>query len=107
MNAVSEKVRELIQIELAAANKKFPLFASHHEAIAVAYEEYQEAEEELAECKKNLEMCFQQIRVNNDVLTRTKLAGLRFAAEKLAIEAIQLAAMAQKALDSANNKRGE
>lgn len=106
MNAVSEKVRELIQIELEAANKKFPLFASNHEAIAVAFEEYQEAAEELAKCLENFEMCFQQIRVNNDMLTKTKFAGIRHHAELLAIEAIQLSAMAQKALDSAS-KRGE
>lgn len=106
MNAVSKEVRELIQIELESANSKFPLFASNHEAYAVALEELQEAEEELAKCKENLEMCFQQIKIDNDILTRTKFAGLKFSAEKLAIEAIQLSAMAQKALDSAN-KRGE
>lgn len=106
MNAVSKEVRELIQIELEAANKKFPLFASNHEAIAVAFEEYQEAAEELAKCLENFEMCFQQIRVNNEPLTLTKFAGIRHHAELLITEAIQLAAMAQKAIDSAS-KRGE
>lgn len=105
MNAVSKQVKDLVQVELAAANKKFPLFASNHEAFAVALEEFQEAEEELLKCKENLEMCFQQIRVNNDMLTKTKFAGIRHHAELLAIEAIQLSAMAQKALDSVN-KRG-
>ena len=81
MNAVSKEVREL-------------------------FEEFQEAEEELAKCKENLEMCFQQIRVNNEPLTLTKFAGIRHHAELLITEAIQLAAMAQKALDSAS-KRGE
>lgn len=106
MNAVSEKVRELIQVELEAANKKFPLFASNHETIAVAFEEYQEAAEELAKCFENFGMCFQQIRVNNEPLTLTKFAGIRHHTELLITEAIQLAAMVQKAIDSAS-KRGE
>ena len=106
MNAVSKQVGELIQVELESANKKFPLFASNHEAIAVAIEEYTEAAEELEKCLENFGICFKQIRLNDALLTRTAFAGVRTHAERLAVEAIQLAAMAQKALDSAN-KRGE
>ncbi len=106
MNAVSKQVKDLVQVELESANLENPLFTSNHEAFGVILEEYQEAEEELAKCKENIEMCFRQIRVDNDMLTKTKFAGIRHHAELLAIEAIQLSAMAQKALDSVN-KGGE
>ena len=40
-------IEKLINDELRAANKKFPLFSSWHEAYAVILEEVEEAGEEV------------------------------------------------------------
>ena len=44
MNAVENQVRELVKVELAAANEKFPPFHSAHEGWAVLKEEVEELE---------------------------------------------------------------
>lgn len=47
VDAIKQKIYELTETELKAANEKFPLFASSHEAYAVIFEEFDEAREEL------------------------------------------------------------
>ena len=48
MNAVLANVRQLVDVELAAANERFPQFHSQHEGWAVLKEEAEEAEEEVS-----------------------------------------------------------
>lgn len=43
MDAVKNDVKRLVKIELAAANRKFRMFASNHEGVAVIQEEAVEA----------------------------------------------------------------
>mgnify|MGYP001632434340 CR=1 FL=1 len=43
MDAVKNDVKRLVKIELAAANKKFRMFAGPHEGVAVIQEEVAEA----------------------------------------------------------------
>ena len=38
MDAIKQKIYELTETELKAANEKFPLFASSHEAYGVIFE---------------------------------------------------------------------
>ena len=45
MNAVLANVRQLVDVELAAANERFPQFHSQHEGWAVLKEEAEEAED--------------------------------------------------------------
>ena len=47
MNAIENQVKELVQIELAAANKRFQQFHSAHEGWAVILEELEETKEQL------------------------------------------------------------
>lgn len=47
MNAVETHIRNLVEIELAAANERFPQFRSQHEGYAVILEEFDEAKEQL------------------------------------------------------------
>ena len=47
MNAIKNDVLRLTEKELAAANKKFPLFNGKHEAYAIILEESEEAQEEM------------------------------------------------------------
>ena len=42
MNAVLANVRQLVDVELAAANERFPQFHSQHEGWAVLKEEAQD-----------------------------------------------------------------
>lgn len=51
MNAVLANVRQLVDVELAAANERFPQFHSQHEGWAVLKEEAEEAEEEVSKMK--------------------------------------------------------
>lgn len=97
MNAVEKQVRELVGVELAAANKRFPQFRSAHEGIAVIWEEVQEVEEEVKEMAEHAEELWMWIRGN--IRTKTKTEILYKTAIKAACEAIQVAAMAQKFLD--------
>lgn len=46
MNAVKDQVTKLVEIELAAANEKYPAFHSAHEGYAVMLEEVEEAAHE-------------------------------------------------------------
>ena len=101
MNAVKQDVEKLVQKELESANQRFPMFRSDHEGAAVIFEEIQEAEYEL-ECAKDR---FQELwrSVKND-LSAEWIAEVGVVitnrAINLACEAIQVAAMAQKFIDS-------
>lgn len=100
MNAVTEDIRQAVGKELASANSKFPMFASLHEGYAVLKEEVEEAGEELSGVRKFLDYAWQFIRSDNRQLALEHVTRLRFAAQRLAEEAVQVAAMAQKMIDS-------
>lgn len=52
MDAVKNDVKRLVKIELAAANKKFRMFAGPHEGVAVIQEEAVEAIQVAAMARK-------------------------------------------------------
>lgn len=91
-------IHNLIEEELAEANKEHPLFHSPHEAYAVILEELEETKEELAACEKRLDEIWNRIR--KDCGTENLLYQMRSYAIFTIQEAIQLGAMCQKALDS-------
>lgn len=96
MNAIENQVRELVKIELAAANEQFPQFHSAHEGYAVILEEVEECEEVFAFLKKELSSV-------KTAVWHDKEANVTFLfgdAMKLAIEAIQVAAMCKKFLET-------
>lgn len=95
-------IHTLIEEELAEANKKHPLFTDPHHAYGVIKEEVEELHEELIACEGLLSEMWHRIREDmgaEDVL-RQLLAHAIYAAQ----ESIQVAAMAQKAIDSLHNK---
>lgn len=102
MNAIREDVEILVHEELDNANKLFPLFRSPHEGYAVIKEEIEEAEEQLTYSKQLLESLWTSIKVNNSRLPYSKMfcKDLKQRAIDGATELIQVAAMAQKYLDS-------
>lgn len=97
---LKDQVIELIGEELKSANRKFPLFASNHEACAVIFEEFEEAHEQLELCAENLEKVWKATRSNRAFEFEDECVRLEQEAMFLVCEAIQLAAMARKALMS-------
>ena len=103
MNAVETHVRNLIEIELASANERFPQFHSAHEGWAVIKEEVEEAEEELAKMKIYLAGAWGNI--TSDVQANSDIESLKQRAINTACEAIQVAAMCKKFLEMEGEKK--
>lgn len=105
MNAVSEDVEKLVEKELASANKQFPAFASEHEAWAVMHEELDECREEFERLTWQDGFLWRCVKDNRNADGLVK--EMRVAAEMLACEAIQVAAMAQKYRDMLGEEEDE
>ena len=96
-----KEVKEVMNDELQRANDKFPLFRSHHEGLAIIEEEVYEAQDEANDIAYHFNNLKDYI-FSDDILAlkRNSAIELRDAASRLACESIQVAAMAQKFLDS-------
>lgn len=96
-------IEKLINDELRAANKKFPLFSSWHEAYAVILEEVEEAQDEMTMLKEERLPRFWS-RVKNKHVSPASYAGdmgaIRGYAVRAIEELIQVAAMCDKAVIS-------
>ena len=90
MDAVKNDVKRLVKIELAAANKKFRMFAGPHEGAGIIQEE---AAREMNGLRRELNAMWIGVYSNNPQIS-TK--GVYDRAVALAVEAIQTAAMARK-----------
>ena len=105
MDAIKQKIYELTETELKAANEKFPLFASSHEAYGVIFEEFDETRDELESLEYSIDQFWSDVKENssedvkNDRLTRIYEKSI-----SLAVEAIQTAAMARKGILSSYQK---
>jgi hypothetical protein len=104
MNAVEKDVELLVEKELKSANEKFPMFASAHEGYAVIKEEIEETEQELHEIKNSLDMLWHNIKLNDNKTQKEFIIQIKSQAKNLSCEAIQVAAMAQKFIDSLEEK---
>lgn len=105
VDAIKQKIYELTETELKAANEKFPLFASSHEAYAVIFEEFDEAREELEMVEYSLDKFWTEVKENESPEAKNKrLTRIYENAVKLAVEAIQTAAMARKGILSSYQK---
>lgn len=105
MDAIKQKIYELTETELKAANEKFPLFASSHEAYAVIFEEFDEAREELEMVEYSLDKFWTEVKENESQEVKNKrLTRIYENAVKLAVEAIRTAAMTRKGILSSYQK---
>lgn len=91
-------IHNLIEEELAEANKLHPLFGSQHEAYAVIMEEVEELHEEVVAVEGILSEMWGCVR--SDCKPEWVLKQLQAHAIYAVQEGIQVAAMAAKALDS-------
>lgn len=105
MNAVKEDVEKLVQKELESANQSFPMFRSDHEGAAVICEEIQESEQALENAKTYFHLLWLGIKKN--LVHERNIQYLKRYAEDLACEAIQVAAMAQKFIDSQKERENQ
>ena len=94
----TEKIIKLINEELDEANEKFPPFHSPHEAYGVIKEELEETKEELECCEKALEKYWMNVKL--DIKQYADITKMEVYAINVAKEAIQVAAMCRKTLDS-------
>ena len=98
MNAVKSEVKNLVQKELESANQRFPMFRSDHEGAAVIFEEVEEAKDELKSIKSVFEELWYTVKSNED--NEPWVRRIKEYSINLSCEAIQVAAMAQKFIDS-------
>lgn len=107
MNAVIDKLPALVDEELAAANAKHPPFHSAHEGYAVILEEVQETAEEMAILRKDLDLLWSLVKLCDrpGIYMRAPVSSIGFHAHRVAAEAIQVAAMAQKMLNYLNEEK--
>ena len=98
MSTIKSDVEKLVQKELGAANQKFPVFHSDYEGAAVIYEEIEESKSN----QINIELIFSHLwkGIKKDMTDINLMNGLKREAINLACEAIQVAAMAEKFIDS-------
>ena len=96
MTGVNE-INRLVKKELEEANKQHPMFHSNHEAYAVILEEVEETEQALIYLEENLKEFWHKVRTDSD--TKVDIAMIRVHAIEVAQEAIQVAAMCNKAID--------
>lgn len=99
MKALKSDVEKLVQKELESANQRFPMFWSDHEGAAVILEEIEESHSEMLDMELYYKSLWKAIKEN--FINTASYAELIFDdAINLAYKAIQVAAMAQKFIDS-------
>lgn len=96
MDVITKEVRGLVKKELAAANRRFRMFASAHEGQNVIREELDEVEMALEPLKFFVEIRMWNTVKGNKEVAKEELKEMMENAIHLAVEAIQLAAMLKK-----------
>ena len=102
MNAIENQVRQLVKVELSAANKRFPQFHSAHEGWAVIKEEVDELKEYTDLINNRMIYLWARVRFNNSC--EELLSRIYDNAINAACEAIQVAAMCRKFLEMEGKK---
>lgn len=106
MNVVHEDVEQCVEKELHHAVSVFGLHHSWHEKAAVVGEELEESCEEMENLVDSMKFAWKQTRGNEtDYIKEQAYNGVYDAAVRLAIEAIQVAAMAKKEIAEQDARR--
>lgn len=102
MNAIENQVLELVAVELAAANERFPQFHSAHEGWAVIQEEADELKEATDKVIGRMVSLWATVKYGND--PERLLQMISEDAINAACEAVQVAAMCKKFLEMEGKK---
>lgn len=100
MKELLESVGKLAGEELARSYEKFPTFNSPHEGWAVIFEECNEHTEDAGKIAGIMQVFWDHVKSNSVDAQRVSALQIKEAAIHAAAEAIQVAAMAQKFIDS-------
>ena len=100
MNAVKSDVEKLVRKELESANQRFPMFRSDHEGSAVIFEKIEETESEMMGVNRYFDSAWYSVKADERIKSYQYINKIKNRAVNLACEAIQVAAMAQKFMDS-------
>ena len=100
MSTIKSDVEKLVQKELEVVNQKFPVFHSDYEGAAVVYEEIEEAESEMRGVNRHFADSWYSVKINERSRSYQYMNKIKNRAVNLACEAIQVAAMAHKFIDS-------
>ena len=98
MNAVKSDVEKLVQKELESASQKFPVFHSDYEGAAVIFSEIDNAKLQMVRARERFENVWSFVK--HESYSEELTLDLKHCAVELACSAIQVAAMAQKFIDS-------
>ena len=98
MNAVKNQIAELVSVELERAKEEHEDFHSLHEGYAVLLEEIDESRDELQIVQADAAALWRCVKDDNALCAKLVLVEIEKAAVHLAAEAIQVAAMARKAV---------
>lgn len=105
MDTIKNNIYELVDKELNAANEKFPLFASSHEAFGAIFEEFDETRDELESLEYSIDQFWTDVKENSsEDVKNNRLTRIYEKSIDLAVEAIQTAAMARKGILSSYQK---
>ena len=104
MNVVHEDVKQCVENELQHAVSVFGLHHSWHEKYAVMLEELQELKEEVNLAEAEIDSVWFGVRHNIPEYSEDHIHYVYERAVKAACEAIQVAAMAKKEIETAKPK---
>lgn len=104
MEELLNEVKQAAKNELKRANATHQLFTSLHEAYGVLAEELDETKEEFEYVKEAFNRFFMCVKKDDYESAFNYLVIIKVMATNLAAEAIQVAVMAQKAMDSIREK---
>jgi hypothetical protein len=100
-----DAVKDIVEQEEQTAIKVYPLFNSTREGYAVILEEVEEAKFEVDMVAETLERLWYSIKHNESDSTSEMVKMLNLYAERAACECIQIAAMANKFVQSMNQRK--
>lgn len=100
MKELLNEVEQAVENELARANKQHSLFNSLHQSYGILAEEIAEAKEAFEETERMFDRFFMCMRKDDYSSANDYLAYIKKNAIDCAAEMVQIAAMAQKAIDS-------
>lgn len=100
MEEIKKAIREIANEEYERANKKFPLFNSDHEGVAVIEEELIEAAAEMETMRFEFHDLKHDVFNDNDIDQILDAESMKEAAINACAECIQVIAMCDKFIES-------